>query len=1112
MQDTSPLNQEKSQFVRKLTRTKDDFERLARCYNSFKDPESWPGGFGGTRIFTGEFIEKEMKAQDLEGHFVAIAPDDPDKIVGVCFIGKSWNSPNSYYVQFLGVDPAYQGQKLGKAMLLHATDYVTKLKALLLSLHTWGGNLKAMPLYKRQGYKWRPNTSVYMENYLPQILNYPYFQEFFSNLSKSWYECFVPKITQEPDTNLDDQMQIYEYEFQDQDQRLVIWVDRSIGKISGFHLKTTTEDILIQGKISNSHGFIGSEEFPINLRFTNNSETDLNISYEVEPTPKIKLLNSKMKNQIKIPNSLSKSIEVQGSFLVDTNELDTKIHTHTLTEHGIIFKIKHKNQIFPLTVGKIPVKAIKVDPYPTNFATIPENDVTIPLTLQNNIGEETHLVVSVKDGNNISFKKHREELILGKYDSTVKFNASTQSTGSVVDWFEIEIRSTEDKLLTKETIPIMIFNKNKSLYYERDQQIFIENKHIRITLFTESQPGSNEVFITDKLRKLQVFGLPIVLGYPFDVEGSEFYSKKHTHETRQDEGGVWLLSSSTSDLKSGIEVTRRIYLPNEGDFLSVEWEVRNNSEKVQENLGVVNHTYWWPSTISLLSRVLPLKSGVKELDILAFPIDLGKEPSMYSEGWQAAVYKTGAFGVFFDQENIDKITIGRAQPNIDIKVPNLAVGEYYLTEPIYLTFADNWQTIRKKWKEQYQPSPINEVEYSRVASSLKQIGLRNSCEGNTIAYGAFLDRNNHNLELSIDTFRETSFKGSMELTMGKLGSDLKIDLPEEKGQYFNRSVDLDIPEEEQILEGMLSIDSLTRIFEYPVALGIFDTSQNVTITHTADSDVYEVSNSVFTFRGSEKYRGNVFHLSLDGKKENLLHTGSAPFPEVKPFLWFHQFFGGIGPVLQPEGLRDVENFNTLIFKYYQPSAGKWKGIGFKSSIIEYSPKIKGLQIATEYLTLPNSPFLLVQTHVYNHSDIIRKFSLQIEGKMKTTGTSKDFYFIDDIESPNHYLKYRLQDWEALVWLEKGPQPKWCAYKNENCDFYMAAVIPTVNMNEYAYPYAPNLKIIMLDLITNSEQILPQQMLTFRMLYFFTDSLESVHPFTQSNLLDLFPEQQRFPVD
>ena len=66
-------------LVRTLNPTREDFERLARCYNSFKDPESWPDGFGGTRIFTGEYLENQLKDQDMSNYFVIVAPDDNEK-------------------------------------------------------------------------------------------------------------------------------------------------------------------------------------------------------------------------------------------------------------------------------------------------------------------------------------------------------------------------------------------------------------------------------------------------------------------------------------------------------------------------------------------------------------------------------------------------------------------------------------------------------------------------------------------------------------------------------------------------------------------------------------------------------------------------------------------------------------------------------------------------------------------------------------------------------------------------------------------------------------------------------------------------------------------------
>ena len=56
---------DQSHLVRTLSPTRGEFDLLARCFNSFKDPDSWPEGFGGTRIFTGEYLEKQMKDQDM---------------------------------------------------------------------------------------------------------------------------------------------------------------------------------------------------------------------------------------------------------------------------------------------------------------------------------------------------------------------------------------------------------------------------------------------------------------------------------------------------------------------------------------------------------------------------------------------------------------------------------------------------------------------------------------------------------------------------------------------------------------------------------------------------------------------------------------------------------------------------------------------------------------------------------------------------------------------------------------------------------------------------------------------------------------------------------------
>ena len=143
---------EKSKLVRTLHYTKEDYTALARCLNSYKDADSWPGGFEGNLQFTPEIVENQNKGYDFSSYFVVVSPKDDSKIVGTCFVAPSWNLQDAHYVELLGVDPQHQRQKLGKAMLLRATKYATEQNHRLIGLDTWAGNTNAMPLYKRQGY------------------------------------------------------------------------------------------------------------------------------------------------------------------------------------------------------------------------------------------------------------------------------------------------------------------------------------------------------------------------------------------------------------------------------------------------------------------------------------------------------------------------------------------------------------------------------------------------------------------------------------------------------------------------------------------------------------------------------------------------------------------------------------------------------------------------------------------------------------------------------------------------------------------------------------------------------------------------------------------------
>ncbi len=110
-------------YIRQLQATKEDFQVLAACYNMFNDPDSWPSGFGGGMLHTAETVARSFEGKTLEAHFVAVSPENPTQFIGACFCSRATIRPNTWYVALLGVDPAFQGQGFGKALLLKALQF-----------------------------------------------------------------------------------------------------------------------------------------------------------------------------------------------------------------------------------------------------------------------------------------------------------------------------------------------------------------------------------------------------------------------------------------------------------------------------------------------------------------------------------------------------------------------------------------------------------------------------------------------------------------------------------------------------------------------------------------------------------------------------------------------------------------------------------------------------------------------------------------------------------------------------------------------------------------------------------------------------------------------------
>ncbi|MBN1640874.1 MAG: GNAT family N-acetyltransferase [Anaerolineae bacterium] len=195
--------------------------QVAEMFNAFN--ELWPGGFGGRVPYDAQRVHDWLDETSAIADLIALDADGEP--VGYCGLYPHWRDANAAYVSVLGVVPRVKGHKYGRRMLLRAIEVACERGIDRVDLHTWSGNMNAVPLYKKVGLFWVPETSVYMQDYVPALLRMPFAEPWFAR-HPDWYACFQRELAQAPDRHVVAGMEVYEYVFEAGADRLTGRVDR----------------------------------------------------------------------------------------------------------------------------------------------------------------------------------------------------------------------------------------------------------------------------------------------------------------------------------------------------------------------------------------------------------------------------------------------------------------------------------------------------------------------------------------------------------------------------------------------------------------------------------------------------------------------------------------------------------------------------------------------------------------------------------------------------------------------------------------------------------------------------------------------------------------------
>jgi ribosomal protein S18 acetylase RimI-like enzyme len=343
--------------------------------------DSW-GGFNVE--MTAESVRLEEETSPAVNCLLAVADDE---VVGYCKIGKWTQNEGALYVETLNVRPDMHGKKIGKALMLRSVDLTAKLGWARLDLHTWPGNTKAVPLYKRTGFFWEERDSeVYCVNFMPAILNNQIVSDYFGRAD--WYADSTREIEVKPDGREENKFTYFTYSWDKDGERLRMEYarrGRGLRKIecNEFDVEVTVED----------RDLVFGKDYEVIFSFKNKSSTPLEIAIDGKDDKNLRF-------DFSYKGSVDQVLEVTGRFSVGEVEKDQdnwKTHPRVCAE----ISINGKSTLFAVgVVPKFPARIRFIDP---KLPLIGSDASCGYLDVESNLSEKADFVFKLENHDAVCF-------------------------------------------------------------------------------------------------------------------------------------------------------------------------------------------------------------------------------------------------------------------------------------------------------------------------------------------------------------------------------------------------------------------------------------------------------------------------------------------------------------------------------------------------------------------------------------------------------------------------------------------------------------------------------------------------------------------------------------
>jgi ribosomal protein S18 acetylase RimI-like enzyme len=964
---------------------KADNQGLADMWN--QSQSAWPTGFGGNVAFTAQRVAEDMKKQQALFYLVA---EDRGRIVGYCWVSMYPKEPDACYVALLNAHPDYHGQGVGKGLLLESIRRAVKRGYYRVDLHTWPSNIKAVPLYKKTGFFWLPDTQVHMQNYIPAALAHPLCREFFSK--HDWYRTFVRKLDQEPDEIKIGKRRVFPYRFQAGEEYVEVTFDMESRRACAVETNRVKAGL----RLDNPEVVVGRRQ-KVEIKGDCGQGGRLKVAWLKPKNAKIGLRPSGREALLVVSPDVEAPEEQMPALTVGA-------------------RVEMDGKSFKLEAGIRPKQSLELEWIPKYPDFSVRERVPVSLSMVNNTDEKAKVSLDIRHQKDVRSKVvHIGRLVYrdGKTGCLVETAKTGKGVGEML--IGAKVRAGREILSTKNyRVPLFnIGHGQKPALWHGERKTVWETPGFRAEVIRRG----GEVDLTDKASGRYLASIDSSLGPPFWP--NEFANI----ECRVSMKGHGLLISSVSQQTPGLVFQRVLEMSGER-ALRITTRVINKtrgSGRYQVNLSVP------PGLEGPGARkVFPLKQACIGI---AGPHPfggLGKElpqkPEGFSEKWWAVESDGLVSGIVWeDIQSMD-------YPSMVLDVGPVKPGATGQTAAVTVIFGPgDHNLVRRNYLEKHKGLSLEDVKklevQPRLSAAFEPPALfltPGKAQSRT-----FLVRNLNHQEMEADL--KVIMPGMEGLTVRapsvKLGKDFRqgLDLP-----WMG-----DAPSTGEIT-GRVGINAVGSKFGIVPVAGDGE-AVRVFKTEEQGLEVWVADNGLCRFKVSPGFLGSLFSWTFEGREQLL-----SAFPTPGNFSWERPWYGGITPVLH-----QVESWgrNLLIKERFSGSEAEVKG---KTGLVWRGVKItcrpvdkitKGLLAEVSYLTLPRCPVMAAVASFRNTTAGCMHFNSELIGFVSPGGGYHGTRLLWD-ESGRERQVLR---GDKGAWAESG---RWGAAENPESGEALVMAIPS----------------------------------------------------------------------